>query len=97
MGNTVRVFGSDRYETSVAIAKYFFNGPKSVVLSYGDNFPDGLCGGVLAEKRGAPMILINENNLEYARVYVKANAIKDLLVLGGSRLITDNAISIIGD
>ena len=97
MGNTVRVFGSDRYETSVAIAKYFFNGPKSVVLSYGDNFPDGLCGGVLAEKRGAPMILINENNLEYAREYVKANAIKDLLVLGGSRLITDNAISIIGD
>ena len=43
------------------------------------------------------MILINENNLEYAREYVKANAIKDLLVLGGSRLITDNAISIIGD
>ena len=97
MGNTARVFGADRYETSVAIAKYFFNKPNSVVLSYGDNFPDGLCGGVLAERRGAPMILINENNLDYARGYVKANSIKDLLVLGGSRLITDTAISIIGD
>ena len=96
-GNTTRVFGADRYETSVAIAKYFFNKPNSVVLSYGDNFPDGLCGGVLAERRGAPMILINENNLDYAREYVKANSIKDLLVLGGSRLITDAAISIISD
>lgn len=96
-GNATRVFGADRYETSVAIAKYFFNKPNSVVLSYGDNFPDGLCGGVLAERRGAPMILINENNLDYAREYVKANSIKDLLVLGGSRLITDAAISIIGD
>ena len=66
-------------------------------MSYGYNFPDGLCGGVLAERRGAPMILINENNLDYAREYVKANSIKDLLVLGGSRLITDAAISIIGD
>ena len=57
LGNVSRVFGNDRYETSVAIAKHFFNNPKSVVVGNGDNFPDGLCGGVLAERRGAPLLL----------------------------------------
>ena len=97
LGNVSRVFGNDRYETSVAIAKHFFNNPKSVVVGNGDNFPDGLCGGVLAERRGASMILINEHNVAYAKDYVSDNGIRDLLVLGGSRLITDEMIRVISN
>ena len=92
LGNTGRVYGADRYETSVAVAKHFFKNPKSVVIGYGGNFPDGLCGGVLAEKRGAPLLLINERNTEFAKQYVKANSIKDQIVLGDSDLISNRAI-----
>ena len=95
LGNVSRVFGNDRYETSVAIAKHFFNNPKSVVVGNGDNFPDGLCGGVLAERRGAPLLLINEVNIDYAKQYVRANSIKDQIVLGGKRLMPDEVVNAI--
>ena len=81
--------------TSLEIAKHFFKNPKSVVIGYGDNFPDGLCGGVLAEKRGAAMLLINEYNFDFAKQYVKDNAIKDQVVLGGKRLISDDLLNYI--
>ena len=58
-------------------------------------FPDGLCGGVLAEKRGAPLLLINERNTEFAKQYVKENSIKDQIVLGDSDLISNRAIDAI--
>jgi len=95
LGKVGRVFGADRFETSVAVAKHFFKNPKSVVIGYGGNFPDGLCGGVLAEKRGAPLLLINERNTEFAKQYVKENSIKDQIVLGDSDLISDRAINAI--
>lgn len=95
LGKVGRVFGADRFETSVAVAKNFFKNPKSVVIGYGGNFPDGLCGGVLAEKRGAPLLLINERNTEFAKQYVKENSIKDQIVLGDSDLISNRAIDAI--
>ena len=95
LGSVSRVYGEDRYMTSLEIAKHFFKNPKSVVIGYGDNFPDGLCGGVLAEKRGAAMLLINEYNFDFAKQYVKDNAIKDQVVLGGKRLISDDLLNYI--
>ena len=95
MGTTARVFGEDRYRTSTEIAKFFFKKPNSVVIGYGDNFPDGLCGGVLAEKLGAPLLLINGNNTESASEYVKSNSIKEQIVLGGKTFIPDSALNAI--
>ena len=50
---------------------------------------------MLAEKRGAPLLLINERNTEFAKQYVKENSIKDQIVLGDSDLISDRAIDAI--
>ena len=95
MGNVKRVFGEDRYKTSVEIAKHFFKNPGKVVIGYGDNFPDGLCGGVLADRLGAPLLLINESNSESAKQYVKDNSIKHQIILGGKTMISDNIVNAI--
>ena len=82
-------------KTSIAIAKYFFKSPSIAILSYGNDFPDGLCGGILADRRGGPLLLIDENNIEYAKQYVKDNSIKESIILGGNRLISDAMASYI--
>ena len=92
---TIRIYGEDRYTTSLAIAKHFFNNSKSAVFAYGDNFPDGLCGGVLAEKMNAPLLLINENNYDFAKQYVKENTMNKFVVLGGNRMIPNRTINYI--
>ena len=92
---TIRIYGEDRYKTSLAIAKHFFKNSKSAVFAYGDNFPDGLCGGVLAEKMNAPLLLINENNYDFAKQYVRENTINKFVVLGGNRMIPNRTINYI--
>ena len=92
---TIRIYGEDRYTTSLAIAKHFFKNSKSAVFAYGDNFPDGLCGGVLAEKMNAPLLLINENNYDFAKQYVRENTMNKFVVLGGNRMIPNRTINYI--
>ena len=95
LGSSKRIFGEDRYKTSIAIARYFFKNPRIAILSYGNDFPDGLCGGILADRRGGPLLLIDEDNIEYSRQYVKDNSIKESIILGGNRLISDATASYI--
>lgn len=64
LGYTVtRLAGSDRYATSVEIAKWVRdNGgfdSKQVITATGAKFPDGLTAGVLAGNRDAPLVLTN--------------------------------------
>ena len=81
-----RFAGGNRYETSKLIAEKFFTKPQTIVLAYGNNFPDGLCGGPLAYALGAPLILTHPdtNNASYVKAYVKKNSsIKNVTILGG--------------
>lgn len=91
-GTTERISGANRYETSVNVAKEFFADPTRIVLAYGHNFPDGLCGGVLAYNLSAPLILTRERNMSYAAEYAQLNHVSSGTVLGGGNLISDNVI-----
>ena len=95
LGSSKRIFGEDRYKTSIAIARYFFKNPRIAILSYGNDFPDGLCGGIFADRMGGPLLLIDEKNIEYPKQYVKDNSIKESIILGGNRLISDATASYI--
>ena len=61
LGTIKRLAGGDRYETSVLIAETFYNKSTLAYLASGDDFPDGLTGGVLArlsrDGKGAPLLL----------------------------------------
>jgi len=52
-----RIFGADRYETAVQIAKQGWTTANTVVIAYGGNFPDALAGTPLAAALNAPMLL----------------------------------------
>ncbi|MBQ1458046.1 MAG: cell wall-binding repeat-containing protein, partial [Butyrivibrio sp.] len=85
-----RFAGANRYETSTLLAKKFFNNAKQAVLAYGVNFPDGLCGGVIAAKMDAPLIVtVSDNRKSFAVNFCKERSITSGIVLGGSGLIDD--------
>ena len=71
---TVRLGGTDRYDTAVIINEAFASSfyqnaaatpssatgkPSAITVATGTNFPDALAGGVLAAKRQAPLFLVN--------------------------------------
>lgn len=92
-GSVERIYGIDRYETSIMVANRFFGETASVVLAYAKDFPDGLCGGPLAYAMGAPMILTTDKHCNVAAAYVSGESIHKGIVLGGKTLISDAAVN----
>lgn len=88
-GETERINGANRCETSVAVARKFFPDAGSAVLAYGMNFPDGLCGGALANSLNAPVILVIEGYHNASLEYARECGIDRGFVLGGTGLISD--------
>lgn len=93
LGTVSRVYGQNRYETSVAVAEKFFGGnTEAVVMAYGLNFPDGLSGGPLAMSIGSPLLLVTSSDYRAASVYAHKYGITKGAVLGGESLISDEAV-----
>ena len=87
-----RLYGKDRYHTSVKIAERFFKAPSTAVLVCGTNFPDGLSGGPLAMRVSAPVLLASTGDMTFIKSYIKSNDIEMQYVLGGPSLIPDSLI-----
>ena len=92
-----RIGGATRYETSVLVAKTFASKADTAILAYSKKFPDGLCGGLLAAKLNAPLILTMTGNEKAATRYISQEKIQKGFVLGGSGLISDDAVKKIFD
>ena len=91
-GTVTRLAGTNRYETSVLVAEKYFNAPEFAVLAYARNYPDGLCGGSLAYAMNAPLILTQTGSETQAAGYIQGLKIQEGIVLGGEKLISDEAI-----
>ncbi len=88
-----RVAGMTRYETSVAIAKAFrMNDAEHAVLAYGGNFPDGLTGGVLAAKLGAPILLVSDDNYKDQKAFIESSKIGGIYAMGGTAVISEETL-----
>ncbi len=85
-----RVYGSNRYETSVKVAEKFFKNkaPATVAVAYGMNYPDGLCGGPLALAYNCPLILTINQKPDAAVAYAKSIKAKSVVAFGGKQLIS---------
>ncbi len=92
--NVARIAGPNRYATSVAIAKEFFESDvlSTIVLAYGKNFPDGLSGGPLAASLSAPLVLTETDSYTAAQAYRQSTSISLCATLGGKTLISDYAV-----
>lgn len=97
--NVTRIYGQDRYETSVNISKQFDSGElKNVILASGKDFPDALTGSVLSKKLNAPILLVGDLNsgCEYeTEEYIAAHLSKDgtIYLLGGEGSISPSVVS----
>ena len=91
-----RVAGSNRYKTSVEVAKTFFPDKcDTAVLAYGMKFPDGLAGGPLAISLKAPLLLVEDTAYADAREYGKTAGLKKLAALGGQDVISDKTVKLV--
>ena len=91
-GSVERIAGANRFETSVRIAEKLFEAPKCAVLAFSNDFPDGLCGGPLAQMLKAPVILTRPDKASIAREYLQSQGITDGVVLGGTARIDDDTV-----
>ena len=91
-GTCTRISGKNRYETSVLVAGKFAPKSKSAILAYSNDFPDGICGGVLASALNAPLILTMDKNDILAKNYIMKESIQQGYVLGGTSRISDDTV-----
>ena len=87
----------DAFTQCWGLSKAYFENPNDLVLAYAWNYPDGLCGGVLANGMNAPLILTMPKYEGAVTAYAKSLQIHQGIVLGGDGLITDRSVAQIFD
>ena len=92
-GTVIRLGGDTRYETGLAVAEEFFTNARTVVIASGDDFPDGLTGGVLANAMKAPLMLVNQYNTTVAADFVDDNSVRTVIAIGGTTVIPDATLN----
>lgn len=84
-----RIYGSDRYDTSVRIAERM-GWPGTIALATGENFPDALSISAIASKKGMPILLTGRYNLPYSvDQYIRNRSINKTYVVGGVGVISE--------
>ena len=58
-----RISGKDRYETSSKISALLYDKNERVIIASGENFPDALAAGVLANAFNAPILLAKKQGV----------------------------------
>ena len=87
----IRLSGKTRYDTTIEIAKAFFQSPDKIIIAAARDkeFPDGLCAGPLAYAVKAPIILTNDGKSDQAAAYAAEYSIASGYITGGTARISD--------
>ena len=93
--STDRIAGFDRYATAVAISQSGWpNGADSAIIAFGEDFPDALSAGPLAQKYNAPILLTNSYGLNRDTVdELKRLKVKKVYIIGGPAVVSSNVVS----
>ncbi len=94
-----RVYGANRYKTSLAIADELKNKLgvsqfDTVIIASGTNFPDALAGSYLAAKKDAPILMVRDNagDITLIQNYITDNLKSGgkVYILGGSAAVPES-------
>lgn len=87
--NVNRLKGDSRYDTAIAISKAGWSKADTVILAYGENYPDALAGTVLSKAKNAPVLLTAGKSLE-AKVLAELKRLDAVrvIILGGDAVIS---------
>lgn len=84
-----RLSGIDRFATSVKISEKINS--RIVIIASGESFPDALASSSLAQKIGAPILLVSKNKIDSSvQEYFKTRKIDKAIILGGESTISEN-------
>lgn len=85
--NIVRLEGRDRYETSLAVAKYFDLAGQRICIATGENFPDALSGSVYAANYNVSIILADGRLSDEVMDYLKTREMTGAALFGGEAVV----------
>ena len=86
-----RIYGSNRYETALEIAKLSFDKNNNAILASGQVFADSLSAVSLTKKHNAPIILTQSNSLtENAKKYLNG---KNVFIVGGEKTVVNDILT----
>jgi putative cell wall-binding protein len=96
--NPVRLFGSNRFETAVAVADQGLGNPSVVFLTNGLNFPDALAAGpAAAMKKGAVLLTLGGSMHSSVSNYLSAHPNDQRYAVGGPAAQADpSATAVVG-
>lgn len=89
--NTVveRLYGNNRYETSIAISKAGFTQASTVIIASGLDFPDALAASSLSKLKDAPILLTKKEALDPITITeIKRLKATQALLIGGTGIIS---------
>ena len=88
-----RIAGANRYDTAVAMSQKTFSRADQVIIASGENFPDALVGGPLAESLDAPVLLTSRDGLTPASLAeIERLGATRAIVLGGEQAVSETVI-----
>ncbi|MCM1565033.1 MAG: cell wall-binding repeat-containing protein [Dehalobacter sp.] len=95
MGISVtRLFGSDRYNTSVEIAQRIGNTSGKLVVAPGGDYPNALSVSSYAGKKQIPIILADKSTIsDSLKQYLANNSIQQTYVIGNTTEISDSIVN----
>ncbi|KPU44786.1 N-acetylmuramoyl-L-alanine amidase LytC precursor [Oxobacter pfennigii] len=88
----IRLGGSDRYLTSLEIAKYYgqIYDYEGIVIATGGLFADALAGGALAVRENCPVLLVRRDEISGDMLkYISSLKMKKYYILGGPGAVSD--------
>lgn len=88
--NSFRIRGSNRYETSLEVAKYFGSPTDTVYVATGKGFADALAGGALAAKQNTGVYLVGNSVPAELGEYLQKNGVEYAKVIGGSGAVSND-------
>ncbi|MFD2044471.1 cell wall-binding repeat-containing protein [Ornithinibacillus salinisoli] len=87
--NPIRISGSDRYQTNIALFNYFLPQTSTVYVATGKKFADALTGATLSAKHRAGILLTNDKVPEGTKEFLQEQDVKHLRILGGPEAVSD--------
>lgn len=101
-GYSTIIRGRNRYESSVKIAnsfkKFLNNNLDTVILTSGEDYPDGLSSAGLVATKFAPIILTPKNSLDKsAKKFIKENNIENIIIVGGENSVSKDIEEELGE
>lgn len=88
--DVTRIYGADRYETSLNICKTFkLSNNLTIAIATGTNFKDALAGSTVAAKNNIPILLVNKD-VAKVKQYLDTNQYRNLIILGDTEAVSSD-------